>query len=146
MITLAIDPGNEFSAWVLWDGAKILRAEKTINDVLLDYLRERPIKYDKMVCEMIASYGMPCGKTVFETCLWIGRFLERNIQPSRLVYRKEIVTHICGSARAKDGNVRQALIDRLGPKGNAKNPGPCFGISSDMWSALAVAIYDHDTK
>jgi hypothetical protein len=46
--------------------------------------------------------------------------------------------------RAKDQNIRQALIDRLGPPGTKKNPGPTYGVTSHMWSALAVAVTAHD--
>jgi len=52
--------------------------------------------------------------------------------------------HICGSARAKDQNIRQALIDRYGGKetaiGKKQNPGPLYGIKADEWQALGLAI------
>jgi hypothetical protein len=43
--------------------------------------------------------------------------------------------------RAKDPNVRQALLDKIGPVGTKKNPGPLYGVSGHGWSALAVAVY-----
>jgi hypothetical protein len=42
--------------------------------------------------------------------------------------------------------VRQALIDRLGPQGTKKNPGPTYGMRSHLWAALAVAVYAGDVK
>jgi hypothetical protein len=95
--------------------------------------------------EMIACYGMPVGAEVFETCIWIGRFIERWGSHAFYIYRKDVKLHLCGQARAKDANVRQALIDRYGSSqkkaiGTKKAPGPLYGISSHVWSALGVAI------
>jgi len=47
--------------------------------------------------------------------------------------------------RAKDANIRQALIDRYGPGkdkaiGQKKTPGPLYGFKSHEWAALAVAV------
>lgn len=105
--------------------------------------------------EMIASYGMPVGKTVFETCVWIGRFVEGirdhkadDTIPIRKVYRKDAKMHLCQSMRAKDGNIRQAIIDLYPPTGGGQipqigtksQPGPLFGAAKDMWASVAVAI------
>ena len=75
-----------------------------------------------MVIEMIASYGMPVGKEVFDTCVWIGRFAEASGMPTNYIYRKDEKMNICHSKRAKDSNIRQALIDRFGVVGTKKNP------------------------
>jgi hypothetical protein len=93
---------------------------------------------------MVACYGMSVGAEVFETCVWIGRFIEAWGRTWTKIYRKEVVTHLCGSARAKDSNVRQRIIDIYGGKdkaiGKKANPGPLYGLSGDMWQALGVAI------
>lgn len=74
---------------------------------------------------MIASYGMAVGKEVFETCVWIGRFIEiarlRKIEVE-YIYRKDEKMNLCQSMKAKDSNIRQALIDRFGEVGTKKNP------------------------
>ena len=58
----------------------------------------------------------------------------------RLVYRKDVKLHLCGSPRAKDPNIRQALLDKLGPVGTKRQPGPCYGVKSHAWAALGVAV------
>jgi hypothetical protein len=106
---------------------------------------------------MIASYGMPVGAEVFETCVWIGRFAERwqhaygyEHVPPRMVYRREVKLHLCGSSKAKDPNVRQALIDKWGGKdkaiGKKASPGPLYGLTGDCWAALAVAVTAAETE
>lgn len=142
---LAIDPGTTESGVVLWNGS-VLLAEQMSNSELLDALTNSSIPYDLLAVEMIASYGMPVGREVFETCVWIGRFIERATAPVQLCYRKDIKLHLCGSARAKDGNIRQALIDKHGAVGTKKNPGKLYGISGHLWAALAVADYANNER
>jgi hypothetical protein len=57
-----------------------------------------------------------------------------------LVYRRDVKMFLCGSNRAKDGNIRQALLDLVGPQGTKKAPGPTYGLRGDEWAALAVAV------
>jgi hypothetical protein len=149
---LAIDPGSLRSAWVLYDHVtgRPIEWAKARNDELLELLDGDLA--DRMAVEMIASYGMPVGADVFATCLWIGRFIERWLRASwversvpQLVYRRQVKLHLCGTPRAKDSNVRQALIDRYGPGrekaiGRKASPGPLYGMKADCWSALAVAV------
>lgn len=137
---LAIDPGTEQSGVVLWSGS-VEAAEMISNNLLLSALTNCSYKADLCVIEMIASMGMPVGKEVFETCVWIGKFLARTSIPTHRVYRRDIKLHLCGSPRAKDANIRQALIDKHGAPGTKKNPGKTYGIKSHLWSALAVADY-----
>ena len=51
---------------------------------------------------------------------------------------------ICGDSRAKDPNIRQALIDRYGGKeqaiGTKHLPGPLHAIVRDVWAALALGV------
>ena len=46
---------------------------------------------------------MAVGREVFETCLWIGRFVEAWYEPDavQLVYRRDVKLHLCGSARGQ---------------------------------------------
>jgi hypothetical protein len=143
---LAIDSGTTKSAFVQYDESKNLIIDHGIlpNPEMRQILIGR--EYDLVALEMIASYGMPVGASTFETCLWIGRFIEVARTETRLVYRKDIKMHLCGSMRAKDGNVRQALIDLLGTQGTKKDKGPTYGISSHSWAALAVAVYTANNR
>jgi hypothetical protein len=158
---LAIDPGPEQSAYVLYDNDKRALSRgwndssfgKVPNYELL-YMVRTKAKHSgaelRLVIEMLASYGMPVGREVFETCVMVGRLTEawnnerKDEQQAGLLYRSVIKHHLCGSMRAKDGNVRQALIDAWGGKekamGNKKQPGPLYGVSGDVWAALAVAV------
>lgn len=142
MSILAIDPGTTESAFVVWDG-KVTDSGFVSNEVMRHFFNARLsfMQADVIAIEMIASYGMAVGKETFETCLWIGRFMELAKREPRLVYRKDVKMHLCQSMRAKDANIRQALIDKLGVVGTKKAPGPLFGISGHLWAALAVADY-----
>ena len=143
-VVVGVDPGTNQSAFVVFDGLNVLSHGIEENCHLLTYaLWARKQVY----MEMIASYGMAVGATVFATCIWIGRFMQNaQVQGGdvSLVFRRDVKLHLCNSPRAKDGNVRQALIDRLGPQGTKKAPGPTYGIKSHEWAALAVAVYGWD--
>ncbi len=154
---LAIDPGNVQSGWVfvrLNGGGlppEVVDKGITPNGELLPVVRQlTKLPHVYSVIEMIASYGMPVGATVFETCVWIGRFIQASKCPEdvTLMYRKEVKMHLCGTPRAKDGNIRQAIIDKFLPSGGGKlpqvgtkkKPGPLYGIHGDIWAALGVAL------
>ncbi len=144
---LAIDPGDIVSAYAVLD-EKLKPVEFGIkdNEELLNMIPQ--IQAEHFAIEMVASYGMPVGKTTFETVFWIGRFWEKvpgNIDKSK-IYRKEVTSNLCNSGKAKDGNVRQALIDRFGPVGVKKNPGWFYGVSNDVWSAIAVGVTSTDIR
>lgn len=148
---LAIDPGPVKSGYVLFNGQKVIGSGIAINEEIFDLMHELDLM-DDCAIEMIASYGMAVGKEVFETCIWIGRFIQFHHQEyglsPKLVYRKDVKMHLCGTMKAKDSNVRQALIDRFEPTGGGKTPqigtkaqpGPLYGVSSHAWPALAVAV------
>lgn len=152
-IILAIDPGNIESAYCLIekDTYKPIEFGKVSNGYLIDYINSLDEnKVNALAIEMVASYGMPVGKEVFETCVWIGRFIEEfinYIKPNyKYIYRKEVTTNLCNSVRAKDSNVRQALIDKFAThdlkngKGTKKNPDWFYGFKADIWSAYAVGV------
>jgi hypothetical protein len=143
MKILAIDPGNIESAFVIVDDTdyKIISFGKVDNNELLMGMwgLMDEFGYQKTVIEMVACYGMPVGKEVFDTCVWIGRFYEHSANVS-LMYRKDVKMNICNTMKAKDANIIQALKDRFGDKGTKKKPGWFYGISADVWQAYALAV------
>lgn len=147
---LAIDPGSEESAWVVWDGERALAHDITPNEELRRFFLENPHFYNAeyMAVEMVASYGMAVGAEIFRTCVWIGRFEELWVAARRRgfreVFRREVKLQLCGQSRAKDANVRQTILDQFGGRaaamGKKKAPGPLYGVRSDIWAALGVAM------
>lgn len=151
MTILAIDPGPVESAWVRYDGT-VQRFAKEANGELWRRFNEIG-RSDKVVIEQIASYGMPVGSEVFATCHWSGRFHERASMRGIdvvLLPRKDVKLHLCQSPRANDATIRQALIDKFGGKdaaiGNSKAKGPLYGITRDVWQALALAVTWWETR
>jgi hypothetical protein len=151
---IAIDPGSEQSAMVILatDG-KPVEAHKAANHIILAalFLREQMGDMTPVHIEMIASYGMSVGKEVFDTCVWIGRFMQAaGAERCHQVFRRDIKLHHCHTARANDSAIRYAICDRFGGKdaaiGRKKTPGPLYGIKGDCWAALALALYAHDTN
>ena len=159
MRVLAIDPGNAESGWCVIDAdtRRPLEFGKDDNDDLLDWCYDHDTfaDVDLAVIEMIASYGMAVGKTVFETCVWIGRLseaLRRKGIEVELVYRRAVRDHHCDrNPKARDANVAQALKDRFAPgvrnhgKGTKADPGWFYGFRADVWQAYALAVYAADT-
>lgn len=147
----AIDPGPEESAYVVFKGDIRARGKCSNADLLAAVRRYRNVEPEAvLVIEQVAAMGMAVGAEVFETVFWSGRFAEAWGGVWGRVKRHEVKMHLCGNTRAKDGNIRQALIDRYGGKakaiGKKKSPGPLYGISGDVWQALAVAITWTETK
>lgn len=139
----AIDPGCAESAYCVID-RDTLRPEdfgKVPNEELLCLLGKPNCGGPAFVIEMVASYGMAVGKEVFETVFWIGRFYEAAWSANKArIYRMQVKQHICHDSRAKDSNIRQALIDRFGGVGVKKAPGWFYGFKADIWSAYAVGL------
>ena len=147
---LAFDPGNEYTAYCLIDVAtrKPIEFGKVPNEEALKLLYDHRFfaGLEAVVIEMVASYGMAVGASVFQTCVMIGRLTEaaRHVAPVDYIYRIEEKTTICHDSKAKDANIRQALIDRFAQhdkkngKGTKKNPDWFYGFAKDEWAAYAV--------
>jgi hypothetical protein len=154
----AIDPGNTDSAYVVIDHAtrRPLEFDKLDNWALIDRLYRIRDHHGihHVAVEMVASYGMPVGADVFETCVWIGRFahqLETHTSARvDLVKRHPVKLHHCHNGAAKDSNIAQALKDRFAPgqpnhgKGTKAAPGWFHGFAADIWQAYALAVYVAD--
>ena len=151
MRILGIDPGNVNSAAVLYDPETRAIEWKFMgsNEEMLEEF-VGGFKDTIPVIEQVKSYGMAVGESVFETVFWSGRFaqaLDARHSWQRLP-RLAVKISICHDSRAKDANIRQALIDMFpatgGGKvpqiGTKKQPGPLYGFSKDLWAALAVAV------
>jgi hypothetical protein len=140
---LAIDPGTTRSAWLILSAGRPYAFGILDNEQLLEELRDGLGNSCHVAIEKIESYGMAVGAEVFETVRWAGRF-EEAVWPSpvRWIPRRAVKLALCASPKANDSNIRQALIDRFGGSaavGRKAAPGPLYGISKDVWSALGVA-------
>ena len=150
---MAIDPGNIESAYCVID-------EDDFKPVMFDKIDNRDL--ESMMCEgafidarsfvieRVASYGMPVGREVFDTCEWIGRFtqiirMKYSMNPN-FVYRIDEKEVICHDTRASDANIRRALIDRFAKhdlrngKGTKKKPDWFYGFKADVWAAYSVGL------
>jgi len=142
---IAIDPGPENSAYVVMCSGEIAAFGLVPTLELIDMLKNGH-PGNLAVIEMIASYGMPVGAEVFDTCVMIGRMIEAVHCNHELIYRKDIKKHLCDrSTGVSDAHIRQRLIDIYGPGkdkaiGKKASPGPLYGVKKDIWAALAVAV------
>ena len=159
MKILAIDPGNTESGYAVIEmpDFKLLDFGKIKNEDLLYRIDCGEHDFDKVAVEMVACYGMPVGKDVFETCVWVGRFIQALIEEDmtsdiNYVYRNEEKITLCGSPKAKDTNIKQALINRYAQhdfksgKGVKKNPDTFYGVAKDAWQAIAVGVTYYELK
>jgi Holliday junction resolvasome RuvABC endonuclease subunit len=144
-IVIGIDPGSKKSGYVVWNGSGIIHKEIVENELLLIDLRAKIYAQPGAVyaVEGVQYFGKAVGKDIFETCYFIGKIMEASRGnsgcPVELVYRKDIKLFLCGTVRAKDKDIRQALIDRLGKEVTR-------GCSSHIWSALAIAVFYYENQ
>lgn len=147
MTILALDPGPEKTAWVQYiDGLPTAHGHES-NDNVRNRVAVETSFGACVAIEIIEGYGLRVGKETFDTCEWIGRYSQvmevKGREPIR-VPRRAVKLHLCQNPTARDVDIRAAIIDRYGGKekaiGSKRNPGPLYGITGDVWSALAVAI------
>lgn len=162
MMVFAIDPGNEESAWcIMNDQYELLDFDKQPNRDVMNTLVFRLTNsstavslIDNVVIERVASYGMPVGREVFETCEWIGRFSQEAEKKADVnyIYRRDEKLCLCFDSKAKDTNIRAALIERFAKhdlkngRGTKKDPDYFYGVKADIWAAIAVAVTYLDMK
>lgn len=137
---LAIDPGPENSAWVEWEDGELVDFGIATNGGMLGVC-STAVRGTVVVIEQIRSMGMAVGAEVFDTVHWSGRFDQASLPNAVvLIPRHKVKSHLCGNQKAKDQNIRQALIDRFGGSTAIRKGGPLYGVSKDVWSALALAV------
>lgn len=140
---IGIDPAPLVQSFVIFDGKRVISTGNVSVTELCVILRENPGLL--AACEYIDCLGMAVGSETFSTVFNCGR-LYAAATIMRLIPRRDIKLHLCGTHRAKDANVRQALIDKIGPVGTKKQPGPCHGVATHLWAALAVAVTATDCE
>lgn len=149
MLIFGIDPGYTESAFALirMPDFEVIEKGKLPNEDILNICRRCTCEaVDLAAIEMVASYGMPVGREVFDTCVWIGRFMGATPKGLKFVYRIDEKLCLCHDTRANDASIRRALIDRYAKhdfktgRGTKKNPDTFYGVSADIWAAVAVAV------
>lgn len=141
MEILSIDVGTTETGYCLMDKDtyKPIKFGKIGNEELLKIVKEE--KYDELVYEEFQSYGMPIGVSTITSITWNGRYIQSALDRGKkvnFVYRKDEKMNLCHSMKAKDSNIRQALIDRFGVVGTKKEKGFFYGFKKDIWAAFAV--------
>ena len=159
---LAIDPGPKESGFIhmtqalgefVFFSCGIVDRGIWKNDKLREVIADIPTFSNRdpeewlIAIEDVRSYGMAVGKDVFQTVRQIGRFEQVCAQAGMayvLVPRTCVKMTLCHNTRAKDTNIRQALLDHYGDGsrsvvGTKGRPGPLYGIKRHMWAALALA-------
>jgi hypothetical protein len=167
---LAVDPGTTHSGVALIDTATLavvahksdadnqdlVSAMNQGDEEICEFLGAKGGYIAMLIVEMITSYGMPVGRETFETLVWIGRFAEA-FDPGHtiLIPRREVKLYLCNSLKAKDANVRRAVLDRYPATGGGKTPqigtkgqpGPLFGVKSHTFAAIALGLtYIHNAE
>lgn len=149
---LAIDPGNKESGYVFIDVAtyKPIKYGKIKNAKLEKIMQET--EYDHLVLEMVASYGMAVGRSVFDTVFHTGRFsMIRPNVPFTKVYRMQVKMNLLGKTSVRDSDITQFLvhrfltnkeIERWGDygKGVKADQGYFYGFNNDIYQAYAVGV------
>jgi len=139
----AIDPGPLESAFVRWDGKRVIEHSKWRNGDLLFRLANDFNPADVLLVEMVENYGKPAGKDLFETAVMVGAFMNAGagMAGRHRVLRRTVKYWHCRTMKAGDTEIRATMIAKIGAPGTKDKPGPTYGVSRDQWAALALAVY-----
>lgn len=171
-LCLGIDPGNERSAFVWWDGSRVFVASDAVPNGTLaqDALATIPVGISDMMVavELPSMRGGKVYQELAMTSFWAGRFVEAFERECtgftvRTVFPFEHMNHVAGRPAAKDAQLKACLIERFGPVSSTgleqklgKSgqplkptkkvvPGPLFGVTGHCWSALSTAVFAWDS-
>ena len=149
---LAIDPGNIESGYVFIEVEtyKPISYGKIENEKLEQLMLST--HYDYLSLEMVASYGMSVGQSVFDTCFHLGRF--SNIKPEvpyDLVFRQNVKMHLLGKVAVGDAQIRDVMVHRFLTKeemnrwgdfgkGVKADKGMFYGFNNDIYQAYSVGV------
>lgn len=141
MNVLAIDPGNVKSGWVVFDGEKPIEWGWDENRAVLCNIDALSSEAGfTLLIEDVTHMGMAVGKDVFETVRWSGRF-DFN-ESAIFIPRNDVKMTLCGNVRAKDPNIRQAVIDRYGGDAVAIGGKKCRPCSGKGWKGRGRPVCD----
>lgn len=152
---LSIDPGNYKSGLVFYNipNDKILKFCKTDNETILRIIDVNKNKISLVTIEMLSSYGM-AGASVFETAMWIGRFIEfiKGKLPFILIKRSTVRGYWTPKDDLLERLIRDGTVKKwpktadnkikilVGLKYNLKMEGTSKE-TNDCWQSLALAAY-----
>ena len=140
---LSLDPGTTRTGWCIIEDGVPTDWGWSENDLVRDLIQNPSDGWQELVIEDIGNYGTPMGRDTIETIKWMGRFDQAHFdhwkEHTTFIMRPTIKTHLCGVASAKDGNVRQALIDRFGGDEIAVGGKKCKTCAGKGWRGR-----DHD--
>lgn len=164
-VILAIDPGNESTAFVVWNGKQIITKDKLPNKdfkALLDTGHTMLWEIDEVCIETISSYGMAVGQTSFDTCIWIGIYkecLEKRGLQVKLIFRGSVKMHHCHSLTGvNDAAINTVLKKKYGEDNTIKTPNEVYwnesvknfggakSMNGDIWAAFALATFYLEPK
>lgn len=152
---IAIDVGTAQTAYTVMNKEyRIIESDIVPNETLLDIIKQNRQDVKTLVYEEFASYGMPIGKTTMESIKWNGRFIQHALHHGYChivpMLRKDVKMNLCQTMKAKDSNIRIALVDRYAThdfkngKGTKNNPDTLYGFRADMYSSLAIGTTYYD--
>ncbi len=157
MNILGIDPGTEKSGWVMWksDTMSVIRSGIDPNQQIINEHLDCPY-WDAVVIEAPEPLGMPLGHDLLQAIQWQTRMVCAAEQAAGLygepvvqIKRSEVKLHTIGKRNGTDAEVNASIrgflcrhhdITEKDLKGRKKSPGPCHGIKSHSWAALAAVI------
>ena len=177
---LAIDPGTRESAYVgMRRDYSIIAAAKVPNQKIIELIMLGGYEDLVIECMEARTLNVKAGKNgknpppqrigdeTYETCYWIGRFMECAYRKNMNVYRvkrteerKRLIPTKANklppfpdpAPKGADAQIRASLIRRFAKfdKVNGKGKKACrdvfYGFKKDMWNAFAVGTVYLDTE